>query len=70
MTLVCQDDVSLCPGGGIFKMHAVNVPIPWIFSHRKHKFTGAVSSKFSSFLASLCFYMYAIIAIKHDFPIH
>ena len=37
-------------GRGIFKMYAVNIPFQRIFS----KFTDAVSSKFSCFLASYC----------------
>ena len=47
--------VGICPGSGVFKTHAVNVPFPRAFSRRKYRFTGSFSSKISNFHVSQFF---------------
>ena len=60
-----QDDVSLCPGSGVFKTFAGNVLFRAIIGTGKKNF----SKQFlQSFRATKCFY--AIIAIKYAFLVH
>ena len=45
---MCQHDVAIHPGSGVFKTHAVNVPFSQAFSRRKYRFIGSFSSKISN----------------------
>ena len=60
-----SDDISLCPGSGVFKTFAGNVLFRAIIGTGKKELFETISSKFSS---EKCFYV--IIAIKHAFLIH
>ena len=60
-----SDDVSLCPGSGVFNTFAGNVLFRAIIGTGKKKF---LKQFLQSFRAKKMFY--AIIAIKHAFLIH
>ena len=56
-------NVGICPGSGVFKIQAGNVPFPRAFVHRKYRFMGSFSSKIQVFVHRLIPILFADVCV-------